>query len=55
MGRNFIDIVIKEAGGKSGGKSSLTEYGKKIVKKFKTAEECFMKFSEDEMFDVPKF
>ena len=45
------EIVIKEPGGKS----SLTEYGKKIVKKFKTAEECFMKFSEDEMFDVPKF
>jgi molybdate transport repressor ModE-like protein len=44
------EIVIKEAGGKSGGKSSLTDYGKKIVEKFKTAEEYFMKFSEDEIF-----
>ncbi|WP_404986343.1 winged helix-turn-helix domain-containing protein [Chryseobacterium sp. M5] len=46
------EIVIKEAGGKSGGKSSLTEYGKKIVEKFKTVEECFMKFSENEIFNV---
>ena len=42
------DIVIKEAGGKAGGKSSLTEYGKLIVQKFKTIEECFFKFSQDE-------
>lgn len=43
------EIVIKEAGGKSGGKSSLTEYGKLIVEKFKMAEECFLKFSEDKI------
>jgi molybdate transport repressor ModE-like protein len=40
----------QRSGGKSGGKSSLTDYGKKIVEKFKTAEEYFMKFSEDEIF-----
>jgi len=43
------EIVIKEVGGKAGGKSSLTDYGKLIVQKFKTAEECFIKFSQDEI------
>ena len=43
------EIVIKEVGGKTGGKSSLTDYGKLIVEKFKTAEECFIKFSQDEI------
>jgi len=43
------EIVIKEVGGKTGGKSSLTDYGKLIVDKFKTAEECFIKFSHNEI------
>ncbi|WP_435523856.1 winged helix-turn-helix domain-containing protein [Chryseobacterium indoltheticum] len=43
------EIVIKEVGGKTGGKSSLTDYGKLIVEKFKTAEECFIKFSQDKI------
>lgn len=43
------EIVIKEAGGKSGGQSLLTDYGKLIVEKFKTAEDYFEKFSEEEI------
>lgn len=45
------EVVIKEIGGKSGGKSSLTEYGRKIVQKFKIAEVCFLKFSQEEIKD----
>jgi len=45
------DLVIKEVGGKSGGKSSLTGYGRKILQKFKIAEEGFMKFSQEEIKD----
>ncbi len=41
------EIVIKEVGGKTGGQSSLSAYGKLIVEKFRTAEECFMKFSQE--------
>ncbi|WP_336703244.1 molybdenum transporter [Chryseobacterium indologenes] len=41
------EIVIKEVGGKSGGQSLLTDYGKRVVEKFMTAEESFMKFSKE--------
>ncbi|MDR3025067.1 MULTISPECIES: winged helix-turn-helix domain-containing protein [unclassified Chryseobacterium] len=41
------EIVTKEVGGKSGGQSQLTDYGKLIVEKFKTAEESFLKFSKE--------
>ncbi|MEG0925240.1 MULTISPECIES: winged helix-turn-helix domain-containing protein [Chryseobacterium] len=41
-------LVIKKAGGKAGGESCLTEYGKNIVEEFKTVEEHFQKFSKDE-------
>ena len=42
-------VVIKAAGGRSGGQSSLTDYGNLIVEKFKTAEESFIKFSQEEI------
>lgn len=45
------EVVAKEVGGKSGGKSSLTVYGRKILQKFKIAEEGFMKFSQEEIKD----
>ncbi|MFV0304195.1 MAG: winged helix-turn-helix domain-containing protein [Moheibacter sp.] len=44
-------VVVKEVGGKSGGKSTLTEHGKLIVEKFKTAEALFRKFSEEDIKD----
>ncbi|WP_419867997.1 winged helix-turn-helix domain-containing protein [Chryseobacterium sp. CT-SW4] len=42
------EVVVKVAGGKSGGESKLTDYGKKIVEKFKATQECFNKFSQNE-------
>ncbi|MCJ8154561.1 LysR family transcriptional regulator [Chryseobacterium sp. SSA4.19] len=45
----FHEIVRREAGGKSGGQSFLTDYGKLIVEKFKTAEDYFTQFSEEKI------
>ena len=41
-------LVIKEVGGKDGGRSILTEEGKRIVALFKKINKCFKEFSEDE-------
>ncbi len=41
-------IVLKEVGGKSGGKSELTDYGKRIVELFNEVDDCFKKFSKSE-------
>ena len=41
-------LVIKEVGGKDGGRSVLTSEGKKIVELFKKVNQCFKTFSEDE-------
>jgi len=42
------EVVGKEVGVKSGGRSVLREEGKKIVKMFREINECFKQFSEDE-------
>ena len=41
-------VVVKEVGGSEGGKSVLTDYGKKIVDLYQRAEESFIKFSTRE-------
>ena len=43
-----INQNYDKVGGKSGGRSVLTEEGKKIVKMFREINECFKQFSEDE-------
>lgn len=43
-------LVIKEVGGKDGGRSILTKEGKKIVALFKKVDQCFKNFSEDESY-----
>lgn len=43
---SFYELVTKEVGGKLGGKSQLTEYGKKYMGKYKAIEEAFLNFTK---------
>ena len=43
-----VELVIKEAGGKNGGGSRLTDEGKKLVVLYKKVAACFKEFSADE-------
>ena len=45
---------IKEVGGKDGGRSILTQEGKKIVALFKKVDQCFKNFSEDESYRLSR-
>ena len=47
-------LVIKEVGGKDGGRSILTQEGKKIVALFKKVDQCFKNFSEDESYRLSR-
>ena len=47
-------LVIKEVGGKDGGRSILTQEGKKIVALFKNVDQCFKNFSEDESYRLSR-
>ena len=47
-------LVIKEVGGKDGGRSILTKEGKKIVALFKKVDQCFKNFSEDESYRLSR-
>lgn len=41
-------IVEKQAGGKDGGRSRLTDEGRQVLAAFLQAEACFKQFSKDE-------